>query len=623
MTLRVKSIRSTADEARRRCWLRLGGLGLALVLGGALLPGTGVEAEVGLVGLHPAGRLPAAQRVPAARVLQLDPAGWLTFTRADGDRLSPVAVLTGLDCRAHAAACERLRGGDFAAAAERYRAWLEAGRDGIALRRGLAHSLVLQGDLLGAVRTYSWAWADQPGDVHVSIGLGSVLVELELSAQARDELAGLERGRADSPPTAQRRAAAANNLGIALRSNGQPDEALAVYSEAIAQRPGLAALHHNSGLALLDLERFAEAAAAFRRFARLMPAVVDGYLNQGLALLRAGRPVGAAVALHRALDLAPEHPAALLGLGLASQQLGLDETAVGLLERARAAHPDRVEVLQLLATSLVRSGRLERAADVLEAAFALGPATAETHFKLGLQLLLCEQPERAAGHLMRAMALGRDDADVQFAVGQAWLRAGELEPARRALSAASRLRPESAAVHHALGIALLRADMLDAAVRELELAVALAPEDGDHAAALMRAQRYSGDFAGCARVGRDLARIEPERVGVDYEVALCAALAGELADAAGWLRSGMERDRDGTAIHALWRRVDRLVADGSRLPGPYLLQALIHERRGNPQRALRAWQSFISTRPDADWNVRARRRIQSLRSVRVGSAAAR
>lgn len=266
----------------------------------------------------------------------------------------------------------------------------------------------------------------------------------------------------------------------------------------------------------------------------------------------------------------------------------------------------------MLAASLVRTGRLQQAADALEQAFELHPRDGEEHFQQGLKLFLCDRPEEAGARFLQAMARGRHDADSFFALGQVLLQTGRPEEAVKALSAASRMKPSAAEVHFSLGIALQKTDDMEGAIREVKTAVALDPTDTDVQEVLMGMQMSSGDFAGCARVGRQMVLRHPDLVGPRFDVALCQALAGDLGRAVENLQDALDHDIDGTEVHTLWRLVGNLVRTGTDKPGAYLLLALIHERRGNWSQAVQAYEGFILARPDPEWITRALVRIHRL-----------
>jgi spermidine synthase len=66
-------------------------------------------------------------------------------------------------------------------------------------------------------------------------------------------------------------AAAHNNLGLVLRSQDKPDEAIGHYREALRLKPDLAEAHNNLGKVLAVTGRHAEANGHFREAVRLKP----------------------------------------------------------------------------------------------------------------------------------------------------------------------------------------------------------------------------------------------------------------------------------------------------------------------------------------------------------------
>lgn len=602
MMRRVTSRRSPWSV---RFMIRAGVVLLVMLATGVLMSDAGVKADESPNGIEVDGPERAAKRLPAARVIRLDERGWLEVTRPEGDRISSITVVTGFDCHPGEAVCDDLENGAFEEVTLHYRELVASGLDDVGTRRGLANALFLEGDLSGAIRAYSWAWAGFPSDSDLRNGLGNTLLALGVYEQARDEFAHLEQDPAY-------RAVALNNLGNALRAANEVTQAEEEYRRSAVLDSNLVAAHFNRGVSQMELSRFEAAAVSFREVIRRLPGLTEAYLHEGLALLRSGHAVRAAVALHRARDLEPDNPAVALALGLASQEVGLDGEAIALLERALAFNPADERIHHLLATSLVRTGQLGKAADVLQQAFDLRPRDADAYFQHGLKLFLCDRPQDSVHHLLQAMAKGRRDADLLFALGQALLQADRAEAAVQALQAASRMKPAAAEIHLALGLALQKTDDEPSAVREFKTASALDPADLDIQGVLMGALMRSSDFSGCAEVGKHLVEVRPELVAPRFDVALCLALAGDLEKAAEWLEDGLDHDLDGTEVHPLWRRVSYLVEIETSAAGPYLLLALIHQRRGNWSKAVEAYRGLIHSAPDTAWAIEAQARVHSL-----------
>ena len=578
---------------------------------GTLLSDSGVQADEGADAIQLPGPSSSSTKLPKARVLRVDERGWLEVTRSGRDELGAVTVVTGFDCEATDSICDALARGEFSETAQHYRDLVAAGMDGLEVRRGLANTLYLDGDLSGAIRAFAWASSDFPRDPDVRVGLGSALAELGIVPQASDELDSLI-----SDPAY--RAVALNSLGNAYRSARNLQRADEEYERAMAEDPRLVAAHYNHGITLLELDRHAEAAIAFREVTQRVPRLIEGYLNEGLALLQSGQSIRAAVALHRAQDLDPDHPAVLLALGLASQDVGMDAQAVRLLRRSLAHNEDDERIYNMLAASQVRTGHLEQAAETLKRGFALKPRDGDEHYQHGLKLFLCDDSNQASVHFLQAMAMGRRDADVFFAMGQALIQSGRSEDAVRALEVALRLKPSAPEIHFSLGLALQKSEDMPAALREFKIANALDPSDSDIPVVLMGLLRRTGDYDACAKVGRRLLDLHPEVVNPRFDISFCQALAGDFDQAAESLEDALDHDLDGTGVHNLWRQVGMLTATRVEQAGPYLLLAIIHERRGNWSQAVQAYEKFILVRPEPAWVGRALQRIHALNPERAG-----
>jgi tetratricopeptide (TPR) repeat protein len=577
---------------------------------GTLLSDSGVHADEGADTILFPGPSSSNTKLPKARVLRVDDRGWLEVTRSGRDELGAVTVVTGFDCRAVDSICDALARGEFSETAQHYRDLVAAGMDGLEVRRGLANTLYLDGDLSGAIRAFAWASTDFPRDPDVRVGLGSALAELGIVPQASDELDSLI-----SDPAY--RAVALNSLGNAYRSARNLERADEEYERAMAEDPRLVAAHYNHGITLLELDRHAEAAIAFREVTQRVPRLIEGYLNEGLALLQSGQSIRAAVALHRAQDLDPDHPAVLLALGLASQDVGMDAQAVRLLQRSLVHNIDDERIYNMLAASQVRTGQFDQAAETLKRGFALKPRDADEHFQHGLKLFLCDDSDQAGTHFMQAMAMGRRDADVFFAMGQALIQSGRNEAAIRSLEVALRLKPSAPEIHFSLGLALQKSENVQAAMREIKIAIALDPNDADIPQVLMGLQRRTGDFEACAEVGRRLVDLHPEMISTRFDISFCQALAGDLDRAAESLDDAMDHDLEGTGVHKLWRQVGMMAATRVEQPGPYLLLAMIHERRGNWSQAVQAYEKFILVEPEKVWVGRALQHIHALNPERA------
>ena len=97
-----------------------------------------------------------------------------------------------------------------------------------------------------------------------------------------------------------------NNLGLALASRGQVDEAIAHYRQALDIKPDYAEAHINLGNALADRGQFDEAIAHYRQALEIKPDNVDAHYNLGLALAGRGQVDEAITCFRKALEIKPD-----------------------------------------------------------------------------------------------------------------------------------------------------------------------------------------------------------------------------------------------------------------------------------------------------------------------------
>ena len=166
-----------------------------------------------------------------------------------------------------------------------------------------------------------------------------------------------------------------------LRAAGQPQAALNVYSQAIAQLPDSAVAHwgrcyslnqlqrldqaiaacdqalaldpNNSkalsskGYALNQQQRYPEALDLFNRAIDLQPDNAEAWSNRGSALLMLKRPAEAVEAFDRAIDLQPNQAEAWSNRGAALWSLRRFDQAIASIDRAIELQPNYPEALHL------------------------------------------------------------------------------------------------------------------------------------------------------------------------------------------------------------------------------------------------------------------------------------
>jgi tetratricopeptide (TPR) repeat protein len=135
-------------------------------------------------------------------------------------------------------------------------------------------------------------------------------------------------------------ALAHNNLGDALSRQGKLTEAVRHYTEALRLRPDYAEAHNNLGNALMDQGQVAEAVRHYTEALRINPNSVLAHNNLGSALAHQGQVAEAVRHYTEALRLNPNYAPAYNNLGNALARQGRVEEAVRHYTEALRLNPN-------------------------------------------------------------------------------------------------------------------------------------------------------------------------------------------------------------------------------------------------------------------------------------------
>jgi Flp pilus assembly protein TadD len=170
-----------------------------------------------------------------------------------------------------------------------------------------------------------------------------------------------------------------NNLGAALRSQGETDEAIASFRQALAFRPGFPDARVNLCEAFNAKGELDNGARYCREALAIDPMSAEAQGDLGSALGGMGRPAEAEPHFREALRLRQDDPKAYNNLGIA----------------------------------LATQGRLDEAIDDFRAAVRLDPQYGNAEFNLGAALANSGRPQEAMTHLSAALRLQPDNPRVR------------------------------------------------------------------------------------------------------------------------------------------------------------------------------------------------------------------
>jgi tetratricopeptide (TPR) repeat protein len=147
-------------------------------------------------------------------------------------------------------------------------------------------------------------------------------------------------------------AEAHNNLGSALEQKGDLEGAILQYRQALETQPDFAEAHYNLGNALYLKGRSEEAIAHYKLALEIKPDYAEAHNNLGNALFRNGDLEQAIAQYKKTLELHPGYGGALNNLGAAYTQLGRASEAMGAYRKALDLQPENTDALNNLAWAL-------------------------------------------------------------------------------------------------------------------------------------------------------------------------------------------------------------------------------------------------------------------------------
>lgn len=127
-----------------------------------------------------------------------------------------------------------------------------------------------------------------------------------------------------------------------LRGEGRYEDAIAVYSEAIAQHPALQPYRFVVGELCFELQRYSEAANLFADIVKAEPQHAQAWAGLGRAAHLLGEDGHAIAALEQAILLAPDWAEPLYEAALLYADKHQDAAAEDRLRRALARDPKLV-----------------------------------------------------------------------------------------------------------------------------------------------------------------------------------------------------------------------------------------------------------------------------------------
>ena len=174
-------------------------------------------------------------------------------------------------------------------------------------------------------------------------------------------------------------------LGQAYCSQGELDEGIEQYKQALQYDPCDTGSYNNMGIALAKQNKIDEAIVCFTKAIELWPDFYDAHYNLGKSLQMKGE-----------IDEAIEH-----------------------LQKAIGYNPYYIEAYNNLAIAFQQQGKLDKAVEYYHKAIEIAPDYAVAHYNLGLALLRQNKLDEAISHFRTALKIQPDYTKAQISLEQA------------------------------------------------------------------------------------------------------------------------------------------------------------------------------------------------------------
>jgi tetratricopeptide (TPR) repeat protein len=231
--------------------------------------------------------------------------------------------------------------------------------------------------------------------------------------------------------------------GVELYEEKRPREAIPIYEQIIARRPGMEVTYGQLAMLYWDL---GQPEAAIATLTRARDAGADSVALRtklGTYLAEAGR-------VNEALPLLREAAAgnfpdleALNALGIALVRSGRADEGVATFNRILELNPSNTSALENLATVALQRGQVEQARGFLARSLALDPASPQAHNTMGVVEMKAHNRKAAIEHWKQAVAADATNFDALYNLGTELVNDGQREAARPYLEQFARTAPSA------------------------------------------------------------------------------------------------------------------------------------------------------------------------------------
>jgi len=268
------------------------------------------------------------------------------------------------------------------------------------------------------------------------------------------------------------------NMGVLLAKQGNIQESMFHYNEALKIRPDDLEANYNLANLLLRQGKIKDAILYYRDAVRGKPDFAPAHNNLGIALSQFGDQEKALEQFREAVRLDPEYQEAQNNLKIASakrekpKEIFSPKTSAEIVKSETNTAKEQVEA----GVSLLKKGDLLGAISHFRTALRLDPNHYEANVHMGLSLAHKENFEEAIPYFRKAIQLNPKKPEIYNSLGAALANTGKVSEAITQLKKAIQINPKFAKAHNSLGVILARSGHLEEGISHLQEALRLQPD---------------------------------------------------------------------------------------------------------------------------------------------------
>ena len=269
---------------------------------------------------------------------------------------------------------------------------------------------------------------------------------------------------------------ACKKLGNEFLAQGQLDEAVECYRQAVAINPRFAEGYLNLAFALHGQQHYEEAEKHLKHAIQLNPRMEDAYYLLGTIAQEQGKLDSAIKNFNRTLEIKPDFEIVYRDLFQCLLQDGQNEAAKNILEKGISFFPDSADFHYFLGNLFVSEKEPAKAIACLQKVLSIQPDNAEVLVLLGNVFRDSDDLNQAITLYHKALVLQPDYVDALNNMGAAFKKMGNFDEAMDCYIKALDYQPGSANLNNNLGVIYKEMDKLDEAAACYRKALSIKPD---------------------------------------------------------------------------------------------------------------------------------------------------